>query len=490
MQNAASLENLTLKELGAIASAAQVPRWSRLKKAELLVRLAELGSALPTLDEALKVRAAKRAAAVGAVRFVAPLIAAAELETQKKAEERSQNDAKSLTSNEKTKTEQKSARRLAKSETKSFEKTKLKNKAPKKNALKTEAETSVKSSKPEPKTSESPSKPEPKTSESSLKSESERRLDAPPSRVSYLKEKMRRRQTLGRETDKRDRLLLTVCDAHWLRACWEITPRLVERIRSAMGRHWHTADPTLRLYKIDREPQGATRREFVADVLIRGGVDNWYVDVDDPPSCFLVELGYLARDKQFFTLISSNVVETPRQSFVDAFGRPAGGAFEPETASNEFGAAFPPPPGFSGGAFGFPAPSFSANSAFSFDAPHSNSISDSKSKSRTKFGGAFEDASRSPNAALSSRRDFRFEIDAEIVVKGVAPPGAQVRVKEEAVRVDASGAFSVRFRLPERRHVFPVVATSADGIETQTIVLAVDRNTKTLELTFNENAQE
>ena len=51
MQNVLSFEVLTLKELGAIASDARIPRWSRLKKSELIDRLLRAGVVPPTVDE-------------------------------------------------------------------------------------------------------------------------------------------------------------------------------------------------------------------------------------------------------------------------------------------------------------------------------------------------------------------------------------------------------------------------------------------------------
>jgi hypothetical protein len=39
----------------------------------------------------------------------------------------------------------------------------------------------------------------------------------------------------------------------------------------------------------------------------------------------------------------------------------------------------------------------------------------------------------------------------------------------------------MRFSLPEGRQIIPAVATSPDGVEERTIVLAVERNTKHLE---------
>ena len=51
MQDVLSFEVLTLKELGAIASEARIPRWSRLKKAELIDRLLKAGVVPPTVEE-------------------------------------------------------------------------------------------------------------------------------------------------------------------------------------------------------------------------------------------------------------------------------------------------------------------------------------------------------------------------------------------------------------------------------------------------------
>jgi hypothetical protein len=54
------------------------------------------------------------------------------------------------------------------------------------------------------------------------------------------------------------------------------------------------------------------------------------------------------------------------------------------------------------------------------------------------------------------------------------------------VHLRPDGSFAVRFNLPDRRHVLPVVASSGDGGEQRTIVLAVDRNTKVMEPVMRE----
>ena len=58
------------------------------------------------------------------------------------------------------------------------------------------------------------------------------------------------------------------------------------------------------------------------------------------------------------------------------------------------------------------------------------------------------------------------------------------------VRLNSDGSFMIRYNLPERRHVFPVVAVSRDGIETKTVVLAFERNTKNLETVIRDQSEE
>ena len=72
-------------------------------------------------------------------------------------------------------------------------------------------------------------------------------------------------------------------------------------------------------------------------------------------------------------------------------------------------------------------------------------------------------------------------MDAEVVIKGQTSPDAQLTVRGERIWVREDGSFLIRYHLPERRHVFPVAAVSRDGIDTKTIVLTVERNTKNLE---------
>ena len=50
----------------------------------------------------------------------------------------------------------------------------------------------------------------------------------------------------------------------------------------------------------------------VRDIDIHGGVNNWYIEVSDPPRSYRVDIGYLSASGKFFTLARSNVVSTPK----------------------------------------------------------------------------------------------------------------------------------------------------------------------------------
>ena len=97
----------------------------------------------------------------------------------------------------------------------------------------------------------------------------------------------------------------------------------------------------------------------------------------------------------------------------------------------------------------------------------------------TRFG-------RGAQVVGHNRPEFPFQVDAELVVYGMTDPNAHVTLKGEPVRIQPDGTFTVRFSLPDRRQVLPVVASSGDGVEQRTIVLAVERNTKVMEPVIRE----
>ena len=77
--------------------------------------------------------------------------------------------------------------------------------------------------------------------------------------------------------------------------------------------------------------------------------------------------------------------------------------------------------------------------------------------------------------------NFQLEVDAEMIVYGATKPNSYVTLQGEPVKVQADGTFRVRVEMPNKRQVIPIVASSADGYARQTVVMAVERNTKSME---------
>lgn len=119
----------------------------------------------------------------------------------------------------------------------------------------------------------------------------------------------------------KDRLVVMVRDPFWLHAYWELTRASTERAKAAMGQHWHGARPILRLYELSRTGTTNSSRRVVRDVQIHGGVHNWYVDVQDPPKSYQLDVGYLAAGDKFFSMARSNVVTTPRAGSTESFDK-------------------------------------------------------------------------------------------------------------------------------------------------------------------------
>ena len=61
----------------------------------------------------------------------------------------------------------------------------------------------------------------------------------------------------------------------------------------------------------------STTESLARDIPIHGGVKNWYIDIQDSPNSFRVDLGYLAENGRFYTLARSNVVTTPQPGSSD-----------------------------------------------------------------------------------------------------------------------------------------------------------------------------
>ena len=265
-----------------------------------------------------------------------------------------------------------------------------------------------------------------------------------------------RRRTNGKM--RRDRIVLMVRDPYWLHACWEVSRASVERVRAAMCEFWHTARPVLRLLEVDMGATTSTAERVVREIEVHGGVNNWYLDVADPPKSFRVDLGYLAANGRFHSVVRSNSVTTPRPGASDALDQ------NWTDVARNFEKVY----ALSGG---YNEELDSGDLKELFEERLNRSM---ESPLNNKYGVGADSAS-------GRRANFEFDVDAELIVFGQTRPDAHVSLAGQPVRLREDGSFAVRKSMPDRRQVLPIVAGSRDGLEQRTIILAIERNTKVME---------
>ena len=255
-----------------------------------------------------------------------------------------------------------------------------------------------------------------------------------------------------------DRIVLLVRDPYWLHAHWDLTRATVDRAKAALIDHWHSVKPVLRLLKFEEMGTTDSAETVYRQIEIHGGVRNWYIDVDKPPSQFQIIMGYMTGNGRFYELVRSNVVTTPipgsKDSFDDHWADIANdaeriyamsGGYGDETTKGELAEVFED----------------RLKRTMELDV-------------LSQFGSGAEGGLRKP-------RQFHFEVEAEILVFGSTHPDAHVSIGTEPVKVQGDGTFSARLPLPDRRQVLPATARSRDGVDERTVVIAVERNTKVME---------
>lgn len=262
----------------------------------------------------------------------------------------------------------------------------------------------------------------------------------------------------------KDRIVVMVRDPYWLHAYWELTHQSIQRAEAALGQDWHTSKPILRVMDVSSHDTTSTSEAVVKDIEIHGGCQNWYIEVKDPPRSYRIDVGYLSRRGQFFVLARSNTVSTPRANVSDVMDE-NWADIDSKNAERIYAMSS----GFD------PSGTSSLELKQIFEERLRRPMG---SPMLTSFGSG----AMSPEKA----RKFWFQLDAELIVFGATEPTARVTLQGEPVKLRPDGTFTMRFSLPDSRQIIPAVATSADGIEERTIVLAVERNTKHLEPMIHE----
>lgn len=281
-------------------------------------------------------------------------------------------------------------------------------------------------------------------------------------KIYQLQAKLERAKNLAaaeieRDGDFKDRLIVMVRDPYWLHAYWELSRNSISRVQAALGHLWHTAKPQLRLFEVTENDSGTPSETHLRSIDIHGCVKNWYVDIHDPPCAYRMDIGYLAGDNTFHAIARSNIVTPPAAGCRDALDE------NWSDVARNFDRIY----AMSGG--------------YSQDGGNRELRELMEERLRRPMGAPAMTRYGTPIGSPDRENEFQFEADAEMIVYGAARPGSQVTLAGEPVQLRPDGTFTVRLNMPDRRQVIPVVASSSDGVEQRTIVIAVERNTKRME---------
>jgi len=314
------------------------------------------------------------------------------------------------------------------------------------NRIRAEVATSTKSSR-----IRKPVKPEPFSSDSPIakKIRADRELNENRKNLAYICAAEQ-----NEHPPQTDRLVLVVRDAFWLQAYWEITKATVARAKVALDGSWHLARPAIRLLEITSDGNTNRVEKIVQEIEIHGGTQNWYVQIKRPARAFRVAIGYAVPDGRFHLISKSNQVVPPSSTATtvdehwtdltndaERYYATSGG-YDPSAVSGDLQAVF-------------------------------------EEKSRRPMNApAFE---RLGSGINGCEREFEFQVDAHLVVYGNTSRDGNVTINGDPVRLQSDGSFSLKIDLPDKRQVLPIIASSRDGTQQRTTVLAVERNTKVME---------
>ncbi len=241
---------------------------------------------------------------------------------------------------------------------------------------------------------------------------------------------------------------MAVHDPYWLHVYWELSSQSVQRAEAALKQDWYGARLIIRLYDVTSQDTTSTSETPIRDIPIESDGSNWYINVHQPPRQYRADLGYISRRGILFVLARSNVVTAPKAERILAMSTGFESAGNPELREM-----------------------FEERLKRSLGAPK-----------ETGFG-----TGATPPGSL---KKFFFEIDAKLIVFGRTDPTAHLTLGNDPIKLSTDGTFVMSFSLPDSRQIIPAVATSADGVEERTIVLAVERNTKYLDPMIHDQMNE
>ncbi|MBX3423798.1 MAG: DUF4912 domain-containing protein [Pirellulaceae bacterium] len=255
-----------------------------------------------------------------------------------------------------------------------------------------------------------------------------------------------------------DRIGLFVRDPYWLHVAWDITRGAVDRAQAALAEQWHSARPVIRLMRLDESGVSSTAETIQAEIEINGGVRNWYIPWTGEVASFRVQVGYVAGNRRFHMIAVSNVVRTVAANSAEAV----------DQHWTNLGAE--------------------GEKIYAQSGGYNSELDTGEMKymleqrlNRSLGAPALAKLAIAADGPYRQRAGFHFDMEVELVFFGATAPDSYLTINDEPVTLRPDGTFVVRLPFPDRRQVIPAVAVARDGSHHRTIVVAVERNTKTME---------
>lgn len=263
----------------------------------------------------------------------------------------------------------------------------------------------------------------------------------------------------------KDRIILSVNDPYWLHVMWDLSTHSIQRAEAALKQDWYGARLIIRLSDVTSQDTTSTSETPIRDIPITGDGRNWYINVPQPPRQYRVDIGYISKRGDFFVLARSNVVTPPKAGSSEALD--AGWEKDPKKAERIL-----------------------AMSTGFESSMHPELKAVFEERLKRPLGAPKDTAFGTGATPPGSVKKFFFDIDAKLIVYGRTDPTAHLTLGNDPIDLTPGGTFFMEFSLPDSRQIIPAVATSADGVEERTIVLAVERNTKYLDPMIHDQMNE
>jgi hypothetical protein len=246
-----------------------------------------------------------------------------------------------------------------------------------------------------------------------------------------------------------DRIVLMVRDPYWLYSYWEIRESTVQENLLRHNLSDSSYEKVLRVYS------GGETDYY--DIDVEGLINNWYINVGRPNTDFFTEFG-IRVEGQFFPLVQSNRVQTPRAAMSEVIDE------KWMTLEEESQMMYALSGGFRLGRAGEGSVGLQEMMAKRWE-------SEISSGAISSFFGSGRFREIPP-------RKFWYRLDAELIVYGATEPDAEVTLQGEQIHLRPDGTFTARFALPDGLQEIPVTFVSADRIDQGTITPKVHRRTE------------